>query len=307
MTNNSEITCAHFESDKFLISISPNLIQLFRLQPMQSIFSLSGGPYVHASYSGQYLFAVSNTRIPPFMSNFVLTYSISSGSFERSIEFGSPILSLHSTKSYLFVSLQSNIQVVDIQSFQIISSIERRNELGILAVSEKYIIYTNDEVPGTAIIAAIPGFSVVAQVQCHKDPINFISISEDGNSFITASSVGTLVRQFHIHDGKKLDEFRRGYTQSTILSAFLNDLMLVCISTSTLHIFLKDKTHIIVHLPCHAICCRGLGSHVAVVGVDAILSMYKVDGIGGSAKVLTQHRLLSATLQENRSKGNNKY
>ncbi|OHT07249.1 hypothetical protein TRFO_24656 [Tritrichomonas foetus] len=302
MTDPQVIIEAKFESDKHLTVCSSKSVQLYNLQPMTSKFVNNGGPFIHAAYSSEYLFAVANSDTPPYIPSFVIIFQISTGAFVRSIEFTADIIGLEATSSYLFVSLTSSIQVVDIETFHLISTLERSCKIGNLVATDSYVAYCDDEKPGVVVICSVPGFSVLRQIQCHKDPIAMMANSNDGKILITASNVGTLVRMFSIEEGEKINELRRGYRQSVIISASSNESLTCCVSPTTLHIFLPDRQHITVPINVHPIICKALGLSVAVVDTDGILSVYKVDGINGTAKVLTQHRLFSAVLSENSRK-----
>ena len=124
---------------------------------------------------------------------------------------------------------------------------------------------------------------------------------------ITSSTVGTLIRTFGIGNGSKLDEYRRGFTQSTIVATSANDLLICAISPTTLHIFLGDGQHITAKMNSTPMACRVMGSSVAIIDINGILSMYKVDGLNGTATMVTQYRILSATLSEEQEKKRKKY
>lgn len=300
-----QIVDAHFESEKFLTICSKKNAQVYSLQPMQSIESISGGPFVLSAYSKDFLFAVSDSNTPPYILSFLLIYQ--KGSLLRSIEFNSNIIGVRSTDSYVFVSLESTIQVLEIDTFNVVSTIERTSKTGIIAISDQYVAYANDENIGYVTIAAVPGFSVLQNIQCHKDPITTLSISEDGNLLVTSSTVGTLIRTFGIENGKKLDEYRRGFTQSTIIATSANDLLICAISPSTLHIYLGDGQHITARMNSTPMACRAIGSSVAVVDINGILSMYKVDGLNGTATMVAQYRILSAALSDDQEKKRKNY
>lgn len=295
-----QIVEAQFCTNKYLTVCSKKNVHVYGLQPIQSIVSISGGPFVHSVYSKQFLFAVSDSNTPPYTLSFLLIYK--NGALLRSIEFNSNILSIRSSESYVFVSLESTIQVLEIDTFNLVSTIERPSKSGLLACSEQYVSYTNDEHPGYVTICIIPGFSVIQNIQCHKDPITMLSFSEDSKLFITASTVGTLVRIFNIESGRKLDEYRRGFTQSSIIAAAANDLMACAISPSTLHVFLGDSQHITTRMSSTPLNCCTMRSSVAVIDVNGILTIYKVDGLNGTAQMVTQYRILSATLSDDHQK-----
>ena len=306
MSKDHQIIEAKFSSSKYLTVCSNLSVHIYSLQPMQCLFSVSGGPFIHATFNNKFLFTVGNSDSPSNSSNFVFVYQKNTGVFVKSIEFQSNILGIYSNSSFLFVSLQSTIQVLEIlnedaedpDNFNQLSMIECASSSGLIAVTENFILYPDDNKPGIITIATVPGFSVIHEIQCHKDPITMITTSEDGNNMLTASNVGTLLRLFKIEEGCQINEFRRGYRPSIIVAAAANDLMTCLVSPTTLHIFLNDKQHITVSLSINPLACKIYGSLVAIVGVDGILSMYKVDGICGTATLQTQYRLFSAVLTE---------
>ncbi|ODV85819.1 hypothetical protein CANARDRAFT_7186 [[Candida] arabinofermentans NRRL YB-2248] len=93
---------------------------------------------------------------------------------------------------------------------------------------------------GTVVLFDALNIQPLNVIECHKSPLQRITISKDGKLMATASIKGTIIRVFKTSDGKKVHEFRRGSYSATIscLSFNLDGTILACSSnTGTIHFF----------------------------------------------------------------------
>lgn len=77
-------------------------------------------------------------------------------------------------------------------------------------------------------------------IQCHRSPLQTLTLSKDGTLLATASVKGTIVRVFSTSSGNKVYEFRRGSYSARITSLRFNadSSILACSSiTGTIHLF----------------------------------------------------------------------
>lgn len=296
MTSRALISNSQFIEQMYLSVCTDKSARIMKMEPFHLISTIPGGPFCFAVVSQNRTFAVVDSDTAPFLSNFVLIYHLSNGSFMKSIEFNSKVLNLHANETHIFVSLSNSIQILESETLITTGAIERKSSTGVCSVSDKIIAYTNDDEPGKVIIASIPGFSVDKRLQCHKERVCCISVSPNSQYITTASEKGTLVRVHSLADTKFLSEFRRGYRGAEVISVETNNGITSCCTNSTLHIFPARASHITVPLRRRPITVSILDDMVYLVTDDGILSIYKVDRLTNEAKVQIQHKLHSLSV-----------
>ena len=285
-------------TDKYLAACSVSDVAVLKVQPVEQVGTVHGGPFRLAAATHGLLFTVVNGETAPFVPTFVLVYQVPSGVFRKSLEFESEILSLAASETHLFVSLAGSIHVLDYESLECIGTIERRSRLGLIGVSEKVMAYPCDGRPGLVTVVSVPGFSVLKELSCHKESIRALSVSRDGRTLTTASDKGTLIRVFDIERGTKISEFRRGFRGSTVIAVDSGSGMTCASTVTSLHVFPSALAHIVVPLSCAPLDIVALEGAVAVVSVDGILSIYQVDGLSCKATLLTQHKVLALSMTD---------
>ena len=289
-----------FTSKKFVSYCTDESATIIGLKPVNRLVSIYGGPYLFAVAAGNSLFTVVAGETKPFLSNFVLIYQISTGSFTKSLEFDTDILALSASDTHLFVSMAKAIQVVEISSLRVIHTIERSSATGIIATCSNALVYTCDDAPGVVMLADVPGFSILQQINCHQDPIHCLSISPDGKFLATASEKGTLVRVFDVQQGEKSGEFRRGYRGSSVLGVDSDGTVTCACTSTTLHVF--TKCHITLPLTQAPLAMNLIDGDLWIVTADGILSIYKVDCAAGKLTIQNQQKLSELSVTEHSPK-----
>ncbi|QPG74432.1 hypothetical protein FOA43_001761 [Brettanomyces nanus] len=99
----------------------------------------------------------------------------------------------------------------------------------------------------TGTVVLFDAFNIVSlnSFECHKSPLQRLTLSKDGTLLATASIKGTIVRVFLVETGRKIYEFRRGSYSAEIscLSFNSDNTMLACSSnTGTVHLFKLDNS-----------------------------------------------------------------
>lgn len=300
----TNVTSAEFLSDKDFVACTPRSAFFMHTGPMELASSLSGGPFSMVTFSQDRMFAVAHTDTPPFTPVFVLTYQLETGMFVKSMEFPTPILKLAANKEFLFVSIESSIQVFQINNLEKIAMIERKSQNGIFTVSDGLIAFSEDNEPGIVTIATIDGFSIKKKIQCHKETIQRLKISKNNKYLITCSTKGTIIRKYSIDNPCDYWEYRRGYRPASVVDVDTTENIATALTITTLHIFLNDYSHITVPMHTPALACRIINDAVAVISTDGLLSTYVLNANARTAQMITQHRILSVALINTDSRKN---
>ena len=238
---------AIFLNDNKIILFSGNILSLFQPPLYESLIcQFHEGPYILATAFDGFVAAVSqnSNANPPLTQFFLLLYQEKSSNLIKSIEFPSKILGLRSNSNHLYVSMSKTIQVFDLKSFCSIATLNPASSNGYFAISNENIAWPDDVKPGRVYIATTTDFKVKYKIDCHSSGIKTMIFSNENdlekNFLVTTSQKGTLVRLFDCLNGHLVSEFRRGYTQATIIDIDMKyDILCVCTS-STIHAFVKS-------------------------------------------------------------------
>uniref|UniRef100_V9I9I7 WD repeat domain phosphoinositide-interacting protein 2 n=1 Tax=Apis cerana TaxID=7461 RepID=V9I9I7_APICE len=108
-----------------------------------------------------------------------------------------------------------------------------------------YLAYPGSNTIGEVQIFDAINLQAKTMIPAHDSPLAALAFSPNGTKVATASEKGTVIRVFHVHDGTKLFEFRRGVKRCVSISslAFSVDSMFLCCSsnTETVHIFKLEE------------------------------------------------------------------
>jgi WD40 repeat protein len=302
MTSPPAVASASFVSHRLLTVCTSKFVLVIDLQPPHLLSQIQHGPFVHATGTPSTLFTVINTDTAPFLPTFLLVYSLDSGTLLKSTEFPSDILGIQLCESLLYISLEGSIAVLTSDALQAVGAIERRSRSGVFEATKTFLAFSDDDRPGFVKLCSVPGYSLIREIECHKDPIRCISLSEDGTLLTTASHKGTLVRTFATDRGARVGEFRRGFRGADVICVSSERRVTVCCTASTLHVFLSEQSHITVALAVPPIVTRVIDSEVVVVTADGLLSIYKIDFMENRVEMLTRHKLLSLSLSDETKK-----
>ncbi|KAK4184713.1 autophagy-related protein 18 [Podospora australis] len=184
------------------------------------------------------------------------------------LTFPSAVLAVRLNRKRLVVVLEQEIYLYDISNMSLLNTIATSpNPNAICALSpssEKcYIAYPRPkprEDQGERRPAHAPGSSsahvpttsgevlvydtvtqkAVNVIEAHRSPLCCVALNSEGTLLATASEKSTIIRVFAIPSGRRLFQFRRGTTPSTIYNMSFNlSSTLLCVSSvsNTVHIY----------------------------------------------------------------------
>jgi hypothetical protein len=162
----SAVARASFVSWRLLTICTSKTALVIDLQPPHLLSHIEHGPFLPAT-----LFTVIATDTAPFLPTFLLVYGLDSGALVRSTECASDILGLQLCDRLLYVSLESAIAVLTAETLQGLGSIERRSRRGVFEAAQTLLAFGDDDHPGFVQLCAVPGYAVVREIECHRDPI----------------------------------------------------------------------------------------------------------------------------------------
>jgi len=292
MNTDPSVTYVNFDDPNFLVVCTPKNVILDKIPEYETVSFLSGGPFILSAFFNGTLATVVQSETPPYTPFFLLLYQQSSGIFMKSVEFPSRILGIRANSNIFFVSLENAIQAYDIGTSKALSTIDRKSTKGLFAFSQVFLAWPNDETPGKVLIAKLPEFSVVFNIQCHSGPIKSLCFSQDSKYLITASHKGTIIRVFSTETGEKVKEHRRGFTKGDIVCMdCCQDYVCVC-STQSIHLFNKEGKHLLASIDSPPLSCRLQPPNILVASENGRLSVFRSDFPEGLLEIITQHRLL---------------
>lgn len=191
-----------------------------------------------------------------FPSNKVLLWDDLKGIFIGELQFNEKVLSVLMRRDCIVVVLLHVIWVYDFPSLDVLYSIktmENKNAIcNLSAYSGHYVLACPGLQMGQIRIDLEKHSQHVLNV--HKQPIECMALSYDGNFLATTSTTGKKIRVFGTLFGNELFTLQRGLLSTKILSLGFNhnNSCLICVSGTSIHIFMlvKDVTNTsIVKLP----------------------------------------------------------
>ena len=87
------------------------------------------------------------------------------------------------------------------------------NSLGVIASNSECIVIPGQERGSLTVISHEGG---IVHLKAHSNYLQSVYLADRGSLIATASEKGTLIRLFDIEDGRKCQEFRRGYDKAAI-------------------------------------------------------------------------------------------
>ncbi|XP_014235192.2 WD repeat domain phosphoinositide-interacting protein 2 isoform X1 [Trichogramma pretiosum] len=165
--------------------------------------------------------------------------------------YSNTILAVKLNRARLVVCLEESLYIHNIRDMKVLHTIRDTppNLAGLCTLSINsdncYLAYPGSNTIGEVQIFDAINLQAKTMIPAHDSPLAALAFSPNGTKVATASEKGTVIRVFHVHDGTKLFEFRRGVKRCVSISSlsFSIDSMFLCCSsnTETVHIFKLEE------------------------------------------------------------------
>lgn len=166
--------------------------------------------------------------------------------------YSNTILAVRLNRLRLVVCLEESLYIHNIRDMKVVHTIRDTppNTTGLCALAADsdrcYLAY-----PGSARVGEVQIFDAVnlnakTMIPAHDSPLAALAFNPTGTQIATASEKGTVIRVFHVNDGAKMFEFRRGMKRCVSIASLsfsMCEQYLCCSSnTETVHIFKLEKS-----------------------------------------------------------------
>ncbi|XP_048507876.1 WD repeat domain phosphoinositide-interacting protein 2 isoform X4 [Athalia rosae] len=165
--------------------------------------------------------------------------------------YSNTILAVKLNRARLVVCLEESLYIHNIRDMKVLHTIRDTppNLAGLCTLSINsdscYLAYPGSNTIGEVQIFDAINLQAKTMIPAHDSPLAALAFNPTGNKVATASEKGTVIRVFHVHDGAKLFEFRRGVKRCVSISslAFSMDSLFLCCSsnTETVHVFKLEE------------------------------------------------------------------
>ncbi|XP_066591712.1 WD repeat domain phosphoinositide-interacting protein 2 [Prorops nasuta] len=165
--------------------------------------------------------------------------------------YSNTILAVKLNRSRLVVCLEESLYIHNIRDMKVLHTIRETppNPAGLCSLSinsdTSYLAYPGSNTIGEVQIFDATNLQAKTMIPAHDSPLAALAFSPCGTKVATASEKGTVIRVFHVQDGTKLFEFRRGMKRCVSISSlsFSVDSVFLCCSsnTETVHIFKLEE------------------------------------------------------------------
>ncbi|XP_031777575.1 WD repeat domain phosphoinositide-interacting protein 2 isoform X1 [Nasonia vitripennis] len=165
--------------------------------------------------------------------------------------YSNTVLAVKLNRARLVVCLEESLYIHNIRDMQVLHTIRDTppNLAGLCSLSinsdTSYLAYPGSNTIGEVQIFDAMNLQAKTMIPAHDSPLAALAFSPNGTKVATASEKGTVIRVFHVNDGTKLFEFRRGVKRCVTISslAFSIDSIFLCCSsnTETVHIFKLEE------------------------------------------------------------------
>ncbi|XP_011499489.1 PREDICTED: WD repeat domain phosphoinositide-interacting protein 2 isoform X2 [Ceratosolen solmsi marchali] len=165
--------------------------------------------------------------------------------------YSNTILAVKLNRARLVVCLEESLYIHNIRDMKVLHTIRDTppNLAGLCSLSINtdncYLAYPGSNTIGEVQIFDAINLQAKTMIPAHDSPLAALAFSPNGTKVATASEKGTVIRVFHVHDGTKLFEFRRGVKRCVSISSLvfsIDSIFLCCSSnTETVHIFKLEE------------------------------------------------------------------
>ena len=211
------------QDDSCFAIATENGFKIYQTYPLKGPYDrkMGGGiGKIQMLYKSNFLALLGGGTIPKFNNNKVVIWDDYSNKVISELKFITPILNIKLKKEYLFVICQKRIYIFDIKTYDIIETIDTRdNNKGLIAINsdpESIIIaYPDKELNKDKEInkVIIKNLNSKKDNEIHNvqsDSISFMTLNRQGTLLATSNEKKTLVRIHSCIDGTLLKEFKRG-------------------------------------------------------------------------------------------------
>ena len=249
-----------FNQDNSCFAISTEKgFKIYNSYPFEGPYEriMDGGlGVVEMLYKSNYLALIGGGKSPKFNNNKVVIWDEYSKRIIGELKFIIPVINIKLKKDLLFVICQSRIYLFDLNTYDIIDTIETNDNIkGLIAINNApnntVLAYPTEKSLNWVAIKKIKSKKDLI-FEAQDDKISQMSINYDGTLLATSNTKGTIVKIHSCVDGQLLKIFKRGHNKvENIFICFEkeNKFMAIGSSKGTIHIFslksiikkLKDK------------------------------------------------------------------
>lgn len=243
-----ELLHLSINQDTTLLTTGSNSgFKVFRLNPFELINQDDRGNFkiVEMYESTQLLLLVGNGEQPAFSPKRLTVWNIAERTPICETCFPEPILNVKMNRMRIVAVIIDSIYVYNTTTMKtqnIISTVE--NPKGLVALSPTHtecnLLFPASQTKGQVQVYDCFSMQTKSIINAHNSPLAYISISYQGHICCTASTKGTVIRVFSLHDGFIVCTLKRGISQADIYSLrFSHDCqyLVSTSSTGTIHIF----------------------------------------------------------------------
>ncbi|KNB44185.1 autophagy-related protein 18A-like protein [Blastocystis sp. subtype 4] len=215
----SVLLCSSFSSDgKYLACGYSNGFAVYQCEKVRKLFFrkfITGGiGLIEMVESSNLFLLVGGGMRPLFSPSQVMIWDDAQARFVGEITVGSKVLNLRVTKKLFVVVTINNVYMYNRDTLKKVSEYSTvENSLGVIASNSECIVIPGQERGSLTVISHEGG---IVHLKAHSNYLQSVYLADRGSLIATASEKGTLIRLFDIEDGRKCQEFRRGYDKAAI-------------------------------------------------------------------------------------------
>lgn len=250
-----------FNQDNSCFAIATeNGFKIYQTYPFKGpVERIMGGGIgkIQMLYKSNFLALLGGGTIPKFNNNKVVIWDDYERKVISEIKFITPILNIKFNKDYLFVVCQKRIYIFDNKTYEIIETINTRdNNKGLIAINSDpdstIIAYPDKEInkdkEKEVNKITIKNFNLKKDSETkitQHESVSFMTLNKQGTLLATSNEKRTIISIHSCMDGSLLKEFKRGREKvDDIYICFDNDNNFLAVGSNkgTIHIFSLKST-----------------------------------------------------------------
>ncbi|XAR65549.1 hypothetical protein NMG60_11009708 [Bertholletia excelsa] len=245
------ILCASFNQDDSFFAIGTrDGFRIFDSNTGRLCYERAIGAFaiVEMLYSSSLLAIVGAGEQPSLSPRRLCLFNTTTGNALRELNFLTSILAVRVNRKRLIVVLQEKTYIYDINSLNILATIDTVPNLkGLCAFAPSldgcFLALPASTKKGSVLIYNVMELHSHCEIDAHRSPLAAMVLSSNGMYITTASEQGTIIRVHHISEATKSYSFRRGTYPSTIFSLSfgpsiqLPDILVATSSSGSVHAF----------------------------------------------------------------------
>ncbi|XP_027066758.1 autophagy-related protein 18b isoform X1 [Coffea arabica] len=247
----SAILCAAFNQDNSCFAIGTrDGFRIFDSNTGRLLYERAIGAFivVEMLFSTSLLSIVGAGEQPSLSPRRLCLFNTKTGAALRELNFLTSILAVRMNKKRLVVVLLEKTYIYDINSLQILDTIDTVPNLkGLCAFSPSldgsFLAFPASITKGSVLVYNVMELQSHCEIDAHRSPLAAMVLSSNGMYIATASEQGTIIRVHLVSDATKSYSFRRGTYPSNIFSLSfspsteLPDILLASSSSGSVHVF----------------------------------------------------------------------